>query len=259
MSEILVQREGALVVLTLNRPERLNALVVSLARELERSIGALTEDPSARCLVLRGAGGNFCAGGDVKEFRAQLPGAAPLYIRELTLYFHSVVATLRRLRVPVLASVSGVAAGGGFSLAAACDLVIAAESARFAIAYANIGLPPDGGLTALLPRRIGYGRALELALLSPVLSAAEAERLGLVNRVVPDADLEPETMALARRLAQGPTEAFAQTKRLLLRGLDLERQMEEERGAISACARTQDFAAGLDALLSKRPPKFEGR
>jgi 2-(1,2-epoxy-1,2-dihydrophenyl)acetyl-CoA isomerase len=257
-SEVLFEREGAVAALTLNRPERLNALAVPMARELAGRISGLMGDRTTRCLVLRGAGGNFCAGGDVKEFRAQAPGAAPAYIRELTMYFHSAVASLGRLRMPVVASVAGVAAGGGFSLAAACDLVICADSARFAIAYAHIGLPPDGGLTAVLPRRIGYGRALELALLAPVLSAAEAERLGLANRVVAAADLERETAAWAGRLAAGPTEAFGRTKRLLQRSLDLERQMELERDAISDCARTQDFDRGIAALLERRSPRFEG-
>src|SRR5689334_1011470 len=199
--------------ITLNRPDALNALNLDAVRELYDIANRLTDDDRVRAVVLTGAGDRaFCAGGDVVDFAARGERVGGL-VREITGYFHLAVARLAWMRAPVIAAINGIAAGGGFSLAMACDLVVAADTARFTSVYTQIGFTPDGSSTYFLPRLIGRRRAMELYLTNRVLSAQEALDWGLVNRVVKAADLAREAAALGAQLAAGPTLAFAGIKK----------------------------------------------
>jgi 2-(1,2-epoxy-1,2-dihydrophenyl)acetyl-CoA isomerase len=256
---ITVEVESSVATITLNRPDAYNALDLALARELSSAVIEVDEDPGVRCVVLTAAGRAFCGGGDVKEFAANLPRIGVL-IKELTTYFHAVVSRLARTPKPVITAVNGVAAGGGFSLAIAGDLVIAADSARFTMAYSRIGATPDGSSTYWLPRLVGLRRAMELFYTNRVLSAREALEWGLVTRVVPEAELAAAARALAAELAQGATLALGRGKRLLHAATteSLETQMESESQWIAASGHTADFAEGVRAFVSKRAATFSG-
>ena len=257
---LILEKAAQVATITLNRPEALNALDLALGRELFHAALDVDEDPGVRCVVITGAGKAFCAGGDVKGFADNLPRIGVL-IKELTTYLHGAVSRLCRSDKPVIMAVNGVAAGGGFSFALSGDLVVAAESARFTMAYSRIAATPDGSSSYFLPRLIGLRRAMELYVSNRVLSAREAFEWGLVTRVVPDAEFKTAVDALARELAQGPTKAFGAAKRLLHQSTweSLETQMELEAQAIAASGRTRDFAAGVTAFAKKQIPTFEGR
>jgi 2-(1,2-epoxy-1,2-dihydrophenyl)acetyl-CoA isomerase len=256
-SPLLFQREGALVRLTLNRPDALNALDVPMARALALVAAELAADQSVRCVVLQGAGRGFCAGGDLLKLKVDPVPVA----RELIDALHAAIVALCTMRAPLLASVHGVVAGAGMSLLLACDLAVAAEGTRFNLAYVNIGASCDGSSSWSLPRVVGLRKALEIVMLGETLDAAEALRLGLVNRVVPAGELEAQTGALALRLAEGPTQAFGEVKRLLRDSLhtSLREQLDAEAAAFLRCAATQDFVAGLEAFVAKRAPRYVGR
>src|SRR5215510_3653629 len=255
-----VERVAQVATITLRRPEALNALDLALGRELFHVALEVDEDPEVRCVVVTGAGTAFCAGCDVKGFADNLPRIGVL-IKELTTYLHGAVSRLCRSDKPVIMAVNGVAAGGGFSLALSGDVVVAAESARFTMAYSKIAATPDGSSSYFLPRLVGLRRAMELYFTNRVLSAREALDWGLVTRVVPDADFTAAVAALARELAQGPTRAFGAAKRLLHQSTweSLETQMELEAQAIAASGHTRDFAAGVTAFANKQTPTFRGR
>jgi 2-(1,2-epoxy-1,2-dihydrophenyl)acetyl-CoA isomerase len=257
---LTVERAARTATITLNRPEALNALDLALGRELFLAALEVDEDPEVRCVVVTGAGKAFCAGGDVKGFADNLPRIGVL-MKELTTYLHGAVSRLCRSDKPVIMAVNGVAAGGGFSLALSGDLVVAAESARFTMAYSRIAATPDGSSSYFLPRLIGLRRALELYLSNRVLTARQALEWGLVTRVVPDAEFKAAVEALARELAQGATKAFGSAKRLFHQSTweSLETQMELEAQAIAASGHTRDFAAGVTAFAQKQTPTFEGR
>jgi 2-(1,2-epoxy-1,2-dihydrophenyl)acetyl-CoA isomerase len=246
--------------LTLNRPEAYNALSLALGRELFHAVLEVDEDPAVRCVVITGAGKAFCGGGDVKEFVQSLPRIGVL-IKELTTYVHGAVSRLVRTPKPVITAVNGVAAGGGLALALAGDLVVAAESARFTMAYSRIGATPDGSSTYWLPRLVGLRRAMELFYTNRVLTAREAVDWGLATRVVSDAEFPEAVRRLAAELAQGPTLALGRGKRLLHLATteSLETQMEHESQAIAGSAHTEDFAEGVRAFAEKRSPVFRGR
>jgi 2-(1,2-epoxy-1,2-dihydrophenyl)acetyl-CoA isomerase len=256
----LVRADGV-ATLTLNRPESFNALDLALGRDLFSAVLEADDDDGVRAIVVTGAGKAFCAGGDVKSFVDNL-GRIGAHIKELTTYLHGAVSRLCRSEKPVIMAINGVAAGGGMSFALAGDLVLAAESARFTMAYSKIGATPDGSSSYYLPRLIGLRRAMELYFTNRVLSAREAYEWGLVTRVVPDGDLASTAQALARELAQGPTRAFGGAKRLFHQSTweSLETQMELEAQAIAASGRTDDFRAGVTAFAAKQAaPKFTGR
>lgn len=246
--------------LTLARPEAGNAINLGMARDLMRAALRCDEDPNVGAVVLAGEGRMFCAGGDLKDFTARGEGL-PRHLKEVTTYLHAAISRLARMDAPVVAAVRGAAAGGGFSLAVSCDLVLAAESARFTMGYSKIGLTPDGSSTYFLPRLVGFRRAMELTLTGRVLSAREALEWGLVTRVVPDEDLAAEAAALAAELAEGPTGALGASKRLLHAGWSesLETQMEAETRAIAEMGGTADAREGISAFVEKRKPSFTDR
>lgn len=246
--------------ITLNRPDAANAFDADLFREFNDAVLRCDADAAVRAVIVTGSGRFFCAGGDLKSFAAQ-GDDLPRHLKEMTLLFHGAVSRLNRMDAPVIMAVNGVAAGAGFSLAMAGDLALAAESARFTMAYTRAGLTPDGSSTYFLPRLVGLRRAKELTLTNRTLSAQEALAWGIVNRVVPDAELMPVARALAAELAQGPTRALGMAKRLLDSGLNttLETAMEDEAQTIAAAARTEDGRAGIAAFLEKRQPVFRGR
>jgi 2-(1,2-epoxy-1,2-dihydrophenyl)acetyl-CoA isomerase len=259
-SKILSQVADGVATLAFNRPDVYNALDEEMIAAFRAHCESFADDASVRCVVLRGEGTAFLAGGDVALFHSRLDGL-PAMVRRLARELHFGVLALRRMPKPVLASVHGAVAGAGLSLMVACDLVIAADDARFTLAYSRIGASPDGGATYFLARALGPRKALELALLSEPFDAATAFSLGLVSRVVPLAVLAEETSAFARRLAAGPTVAYAESKRLIGISAEtsLEQQLEEEAQAFARCARTGDMREGVTAFVEKREPHFLGR
>ena len=245
--------------LTLDRPDAANAIHLPLARELMEAAIRCDEDPTVRAVLLTGSGKMFCAGGDLRSFAEkgdELPGA----LKELTVYLHAATTRFARMDAPLVVAVNGTAAGAGFSLAVSGDLVLAAESAKFTMAYTAAGLSPDGSSSWYLPRLIGTRRTQELMLTNRRLSAHEALEWGLVTRVVPDEALATEARDVARELAQGPTRAYGVVKELLLTSHTegLETQLEHEARGIARMSGTPDGREGIQAFLEKRAPKFTG-
>ncbi len=257
---ILYDVKDGVARITLNRPEAYNALDLTLGREVFHATLEADESPQVRCIVITGAGRAFCAGGDVKSF-ADNPDRIGVLLKELTTYVHGAVSRLARSMKPVITAVNGVAAGGGMSFALAGDLVLAAESAKFNMAYSRIAASPDGSASYYLPRLVGLRRAMELYFTNRVLSAREALEWGLITRVHPDAELPGAVTALARELAQGPTLAFGRAKALFHQSTweSLETQMELEAQAIAASGHTEDFRNGVVAFARKQSPSFTGR
>lgn len=267
MSEPLIQSEqhGAVRLLRLNRPEALNAFTAALLGQLRQALDAAAEDAATRCVLLTGAGRAFSAGQDLADPHvapSREAGAAPKDIGHMLEQFYIPLALrLRSLPVPVVAAVNGVAAGAGANLALSCDLVLAAEGASFIQAFSKIGLIPDCGGTWLLPRLVGRAKALELALLGDKLKAAEAERLGLISRVLPDAELQVGAMALAQKLAGMPTRALVATRRALddAMKLDYEPALNREAALQSQLGFAHDYLEGVAAFMDKRKPEFKDR
>ncbi|HVQ75198.1 MAG TPA: enoyl-CoA hydratase-related protein [Candidatus Binatia bacterium] len=257
---VLYEVTDAVATITLNRPEAYNALNLALAREVFQAVLEADEDPGVRCIVVTGAGKAFCAGGDVKDF-ADNPERIGIVVKELTTYLHGAVSRLVRTPKPVIMGVNGVAAGGGMSFALGGDLVVAAESARFTMAYAKIAASPDGSSSYFLPRLVGLRRAIELHYTNRVLTAREALEWGLITRVHPDAEFASALGTLARELAQGPTLAFGRAKLLFHQSTheSLETQMELEAQAIAASGHTEDFRMAVAAFAKKQAATFRGR
>jgi 2-(1,2-epoxy-1,2-dihydrophenyl)acetyl-CoA isomerase len=255
-----LEQTGAVARIVLNRPDAFNALNLALAIDLREALRRVEMTASIRALVLCGEGKSFCAGGDVSAFHAALPAPEQL-IKDIVLPLHDAVAILTHMDKPVIAAVNGVAAGAGVGLLLAADLAVASESAKLCLAYTGIGASPDGSTSFYLPRVVGLRRALELVLENRMLSSAEALSWGLVNEVVPDAELAQRVRERAERLAQGPTRAFGVAKRLLHGSFDsaFESQLMREGRGIAAMASTHDFAEGVTAFAAKRKPTFEGR
>ena len=263
MSEqaVLTASAGGITTITLNRPKALNALDRDLTMGLRDAVFAAEQNRSVRCVVIRG-GEHFMAGGDLKWFddlvRSRPPAENRIQFEGFVHEVHGLILSVRRMPKPVIAAVRGAAAGFGMSLMMACDLVIAADNAYFSLAYALIGASPDGGSTFALPRIVGAKKAMEIALLGERFDATTAERLGLVNRVVPSAALEQETSKLAARLAAGPTAVYGRTKALLNGSLNasLETQLQREAEAFAQSAAEPDFAEGIRAFIEKRKPQW---
>lgn len=262
MSEptVLCRLEGAIARITLNRPERLNAFNTQMHAELRSALGGLAGS-AARVLVLSGAGRAFCAGQDLEDRAVRPGGAVPDLGESLEKNYNPLVLTLRRLPIPVIAAVNGVAAGAGANLALACDLVIAARSASFVQAFARLGLVPDSGGTWMLPRLVGPARALGLALLAEKLPAAQVVEWGLIWRCVDDAELAATVDALAAQLAAAPTRGLVRTRQAMEEGWtrSLEQQLGVERDLQRELGRSDDYAEGVAAFVGKRAPQFKGR
>ncbi len=261
MSEkILYESADGVATITFNRPQVMNALDAEMIVRLREVCEQAEHDDGARVVLLRGAGAAFLAGGDVAMFHANLP-RMPEMVAGMAGELHRAILALRRALKPVVASVHGVVAGAGMSLMAAADIVIAAADTRFTMAYSKIGASPDGGSTFFLPRLIGYQKAMELMLLSDTMEAATLCSMGLINRVVPAAELESGTRDLVGQLAAGPTRAYGETKALANQAYDrpLAGHLDAEAQAFARCAATSDFAEGVTAFVEKRKPNFEGK
>ncbi len=255
MAEVETSRDGAVLTITLNRPEVLNAFTSQMHHEL---VGAFKDarDPEVRAVVVTGAGRGFCVGQDLNEFGE----AARDIAARLRTDYHPTVLAVRQLEKPVIAAVNGPAAGAGLSFACACDLRIAAESATFVPAFINIGLVPDMGGTFFVRRLLGTARAFEWMTSGRRLDAAEALEWGLVSRVVPDDDLQAQAAEWAAELAASPTRGIALSKRLFDQAehSTLEEQLELEAQLQAVATRTDDFKEGVTAFLEKRDPRFVG-
>ena len=256
---ILLERDGPIYTLTINRPERMNAIGIETVHELMQGLAQVGADADARVLVITGAGDRaFSAGADVADMvRRSAPEAAAI----VRLYLDYIMA-IRNLPVPVIARVNGVAAGGGCCTALACDLRVASEQARFGFVFVNAGLTgADMGATYYLPRLVGFGRACELLLTGAIIDAREAERIGLVNQVVPHDELDGATAELAQKLAAGPPIALRLTKQALHGGLDkdIASEFDFETYAQTLCIVSEDHMEGAQAFREKRTPVFQGR
>jgi 2-(1,2-epoxy-1,2-dihydrophenyl)acetyl-CoA isomerase len=257
-----VHVEDSVAEITLNRPDRLNAWTDQLGSELRKAILEDAADPSVRAVLITGAGRGFSSGADVKEMLEQgARGERPDVGTMLRERYHPIIKGIRELPKPVIAAVNGPAVGIGCSLALACDLIWAGESAIFGLAFVNIGLVPDGGSTFLVPIAVGKARALEMALLGDPVSAEDALDWGLINRVVPDGDLMDDARALARRVAKGPTRSYAQSKRALNNSLMkiMDEQLDLEAQIQGEMTQSGDFLEGISAFVEKREPNFTGK
>lgn len=260
--ELTIADNGVATV-TLNRPERMNAITPQLASDVLAAIRIAAEQERVRAVLLTGAGRAFSSGADLKEGGAgelREDGRPDVY-SVLTQRYHPMMRAIRNLEKPVIAAVNGAAAGVGCSLALCCDLVIAAQSAYFLLAFVNVGLVSDGGSSLFVPSRIGIARAAEMMMLGERISASKASEWGLVNRVVQDDQLASEAATLAERLAAGPTRSYGGTKRQLNSWLypRMDEQLELEASIQQEMAGTEDFIEGVSAFLQKRPPRFSGR
>ena len=264
MSHLEVSINDGIATLTMNRPEARNALSMDMRSELCNALHDVEIDASVRCVVLKGAGDHFMAGGDVKGMGETIKKSADEIKKEFMLRIHDlhpIMFAMRRMPKPIIASCRGAAAGAGVSMALACDLVIAAEDAFFTLAYCKIGTSPDGSSSFHLPRAVGIKRAMEIALLGDRFSAQTAKDIGMINFVVPNDELESETQKLATRLAAGPTHVYGNTKALFYRSLEseFESQLQAEAEYFSDCVSRPDFKEGVTAFIEKREPRFTGK
>jgi len=253
-------RRGPGAKVELNRPARMNAWSNQFSLDLLAAIGEVTENPEIRAVLVTGAGRAFSSGADLKEAAEQAGDGTVDVYKILTERYHPLITGIRQMPKPVIAGVNGPAAGIGLSLALACDLVVAAESAYFSLAFVNIGLVPDGGSSLFVPSRVGFARAAELAMLGERLDARKAVDWGLINQVWPDEEYPSRAEALLDRLAAGATKSYAGTKRQLNQWLyqHMDAQLEFEAGIQKEMAASGDFAEGLAAFAEKRPPRFSG-
>jgi 2-(1,2-epoxy-1,2-dihydrophenyl)acetyl-CoA isomerase len=258
----LIVRPDGVATVELNRPEALNAWNKHLGEDLLAAVRQAADDDAVRAVLLKGAGRAFSSGADLKDTSGETtPAGRPDVHKRLTELYHPIMVAIREMAKPVIAAVNGPAVGIGCSLALCCDLILAGESAYFLLAFVNIGLVPDGGSSLFVPTRVGMARATELAMLGERLPAAQALEWGLINRVLPDAHLHEEALALAARLARGPTRSYAGAKRELnnwlysrmAEQLELEAQLQQEM------AGSDDFLEGAMAFVEKRPARFSGR
>ena len=254
---LLAETQDGVRALTLNRPDVLNAINAQMGEDLLQALRDAERAAEVRCVLLAASGRGFCAGADLRE---QVPGQTSLGDL-LRARYNAMVVRMRTMEKPVIAAINGVAAGAGCNLALAADLRVASERATFIEVFSRVGLIPDSGGTWLLPRLVGMGRALEMMFFADPMDALTAERLGLVNRVVPHDDLMAQTKEWAARLAAGPTRAYGLIKRGVNRALalDLEGALEYEAHLQEVAGRTEDHREGVAAFLAKRTPQYMGR
>ena len=261
MSEtVLVETHGDWLQITLNRPDKLNCLNKSMHLALRAALQQ-AHDQAARAVLITGAGRGFCAGQDLGDRRPGTSDWPPDLQQTLNDYFNPNIKLITSLPAPVICAVNGVAAGAGMSIALACDMALAADSASFIQSFSKIGLVPDAGSSWILPRRVGMARAMGLALTATPLSAVDAEAWGLIWKRYEDDALLQAARAMAEQLASGPTAAFASTKMLMQRAAtaDIETQLDHEARAQKLCATSTDYTEGVRAFLDKRAPRFTGQ
>ena len=261
MSSVLTSLDAGVLSITLNRPEKLNSFIPEMHKLLREAFERAADEAQIRAVLLTGAGRGFCAGQDLSE-RDVSPGAAPIDLAvSLGSNYNPLVRRMRELPKPIVCAVNGVAAGAGANLALACDLVLAARSASFIESFSRIGLVPDAGGTYFLPRLVGHARALGLALLGEKLSAEEAERWGLIWKVIDDDKLAGEAMAMARQLASGPTKGYGLAKKAIYMsyGNSLDAQLDLERDVQREAGFSEDYREGVAAFKDKRKPSFKGK
>jgi len=265
MADLVTSIDGGIATVTMNRPDARNALSMDMRSMMSKTFHELERDDSVRCVVLQGEGDHFMAGGDVKNMHEYLKTASGAEIEN---YFvnrihdlHPIMFSMRRMPKPIIAKVRGAAAGAGVSVAAACDLIISAESAFYTLAYCHIGTTPDGSASYHLPRALGIKKTMEMTLLGDRFTAQQMADHGLVNFVVPDDQLDAETDKLATRLANGPTFVYGQAKKLMYRSQqnEFEAQLQMEGEMFASCAAREDYREGVAAFVEKRKAKFTGR
>lgn len=264
MADLLVDVSDGVATLTMNRPDARNALSLEMRSGMHDFLDKHEFDDSVRCVVIKGAGDHFMAGGDVKSFAGLAKEQSQEELR--THFIHSIhnlhgfISAMRRFPKPIIASTRGAVAGAGVSLAAACDLIIASDDSFYTLAYCHIGISPDGSATYSLPRMVGVKKAMEMVLLGDRIDAETMMTAGLVNKVVPATSLDEETAKLAGRLAKGPTRAYSHAKRLMYASINnqLEHQLQLEAEAFADCAGSHDFREGVTAFVEKRKAVFKG-
>ena len=256
-----VNRDGAAVKIALNRPDRMNAWSDGLSQDLLAVLREVAADETVRAVMLTGNGRAFCSGADLKDGADDAVAGKLDTYTTLTRWYHPIVTTIREMPKPVLTAVNGPAAGAGLSLALAGDLVVAAESAYFMLAFVGIGLVPDGGASLFVPSRVGFARAAEMAMLGERVSASKAVDWGLINSAWPDAEFAAKAEALLTRLAAGPTRSYAGSKRELNHWMydRMAAHLELEASIQGELAASADFVEGVSAFLQKRPPEFGGK
>ena len=257
---IIFDTSSGVATIALNRPKALNAFDGKMHEEVHDALDDVAADEEVRCLVFRGEGRGFSAGADLKGIDSDNGGRPDLgeYLRKT---YSQMIQKMAALDKPILASLHGPVYGAGMGLALACDLRIAAESAKFSVAFVKIGLMPDAGVSFFLPRLVGLGRAMQMSVLGEAVEAEEAKEIGLINKLVPDDDLADETIALAQHLAALPTQALGKIRQTLLESFDgdLATALEREAEGQTFCGYTDDHQEGVAAFFEKRPPEFTGR
>jgi 2-(1,2-epoxy-1,2-dihydrophenyl)acetyl-CoA isomerase len=258
---ILSHVEQGVMTITLNRPERLNSFNDVMHQQLAECLKQAERDDTIRCLLITGNGRGFCAGQDLNDRNVDPAGPSPDLGLSVERFYNPLVRRLAKLPKPVIAAVNGVAAGAGATLALGCDMVIAARSANFVMAFSKLGLVPDCGGTWLLPRTAGRARAMGLALLGDKMSAEQAQQWGMIWQVVDDAELADTSLTLARHLATQPTYGLGLIKQALLASetQTLDQQLDMERDFQRLAGRSDDYREGVSAFLAKRPPQFSGK
>jgi len=254
---IILEKKEGVATLTLNRPEKLNAINRKMTEELENAMAEISKDKDVRVLVITGAGRAFCSGADVSDMTEATPVESRHWVHEA----NKIILAVTELEKPVIAKVNGFAVGIGCSLALSADMIIASENAQFSLLFSRIGLIPDGGSLFHLPRLVGPAKAKELIFTAKMVDAKEAERIGLINKVVPANELDNEVNTLAKQLAEGPTLAYGMAKKIINKGLnmDLGSVLECEAFGQTLAGTTEDAREGVTAFLEKRKPEFKGR